>query len=488
MSVVASNSYWNVVRSRPKVKPPGTPIPMLSLKLTVGLSLLLVGMAVHPVVITIVLWLNCIRSLFGIRQAMQGFALAAFIKYLNPAIYHFPGEVGIVAWLTLILGGFRILAKTGFRRFHDLLPLLAFVAVAMVLSVAQDNESQAVSAIKLIVFAYVTSAVIAGVLALNQEDISRMTVWMFSLMAAIVLLSVCTFPFPAIAYALNGTGFQGILNHPQSFGPLLAPLACWSIASAIFSGRSVVKGLSIGGGLIGLMFLSEARTAIVASLLSLTVTLFVVIFRQKAFSGFRFGRAITIIIGAVVAFATTVLLSAGVREKLLGFIFKHNSKTVEAALATRAGGIASQWENFLNSPLIGYGFGVYPGGRFRAEVTEFWGIPISAPVEKGFLPTAVLEETGIIGAVALIFLLGYMTRLAMKYRDAAWIALFFACITVNVGEMVFFSVGGIGLIYWLWIGLAIGPKQVEKEQNVIARRHAHKMSLAIKSPEIRRVI
>ena len=38
---------------------------------------------------------------------------------------------------------------------------------------------------------------------------------------------------------------------------------------------------------------------------------------------------------------------------------------------------------------------------------------------------------------------------------SAWVAMFFGCLFVNVGEAVFFSIGGLGLHFWLLIGLAV---------------------------------
>ncbi len=100
--------------------------------------------------------------------------------------------------------------------------------------------------------------------------------------------------------------------------------------------------------------------------------------------------------------------------------------------------------------------GIYPSGDVPSGVKTFLGIPISASTEKGFIPTAVLEETGLIGTVFWLYFIFSLIRLALKSNDIRWIAMFFGCLFVNVGEAVFFSVGGIGLHLWLLIGLAIG--------------------------------
>jgi hypothetical protein len=115
----------------------------------------------------------------------------------------------------------------------------------------------------------------------------------------------------------------------------------------------------------------------------------------------------------------------------------------------------AQWHNFLNQPLLGNGFGVYPDGKFPSGVVEFAGIPISAPIEKGFLPTAILEEGGILGGGALTMLILLLSRRAWRNTDLRWRAMFVACLGMNIGECVFLSPGGIGLFDWLLLGLAL---------------------------------
>lgn len=117
--------------------------------------------------------------------------------------------------------------------------------------------------------------------------------------------------------------------------------------------------------------------------------------------------------------------------------------------------MVSQWQNFVEHPLTGTGFGVNPAGDFVEAPVTFLGIPISAPVEKGFLPTAVLEEVGIPGALAFLALLGALVRQAYRAGDSVWLAVLLTCLFVNLGEAVFFSMGGLGLLFWIWIGLAV---------------------------------
>ena len=150
-----------------------------------------------------------------------------------------------------------------------------------------------------------------------------------------------------------------------------------------------------------------------------------------------------------------------VLEPMQSFAIKGEEKPIgEAFYASRGKRIEEQWRNFTEQPITGHGFGIYSSGDVPSGVKTFLGIPISAPTEKGFIPTAVLEETGIIGSIFFLYFLFSLIRLALKGTDIRWIAMFFGCLFVNVGEAVFFSVGGIGLHIWLLMGLAIGAAEV----------------------------
>jgi O-antigen ligase len=139
-----------------------------------------------------------------------------------------------------------------------------------------------------------------------------------------------------------------------------------------------------------------------------------------------------------------------------------NEKIEDAFYHSRGANIKTQWENFLASPLLGHGFGVYPGGIPEKKIVYFMGIPISASTEKGFLPTAALEETGIVGALLLMALLISLGRQVYRQYDPRWLAMYFACLFVNFGESVFLSSGGLGLFFWILIGLCTRGSSLRK--------------------------
>jgi hypothetical protein len=127
--------------------------------------------------------------------------------------------------------------------------------------------------------------------------------------------------------------------------------------------------------------------------------------------------------------------------------------------------IDQSMENFRKNPMMGIGFGA-PSSEF-SHVEEFGGITISARAEKGFLPAAILEETGIIGALWVSALLFVIVATQLKNGSAVLLWPMLAGIMMNLGEAMFFAMGGLGLFVWMMIGLAcLGeePRQRSKKR------------------------
>jgi len=112
-------------------------------------------------------------------------------------------------------------------------------------------------------------------------------------------------------------------------------------------------------------------------------------------------------------------------------------------------------ENFLQHPLIGIGFGVptYPEDLWRILYDPIFNLPISAPVEKSFFFSGILEEFGLIGTVSFFIFYFKWTSIIIKNTDSIFtILLFFSIFTLSIFEFQFFSMGNYGF-NWLWLGI-----------------------------------
>lgn len=415
-------------------------------------------LAIDAQIFTVAFSVLCCYALTGKEQAIKALSIVAISKSLNPAIYAFSPETGILAWLVFFLASSRIILFS-WNNFIRTVPLYVYSVVILMLSIFASVNPE-ISLMKLITFTIGAAAVILGYSSLDEEQSERMKAWFFSIYFVIILLSLPTFVFPNIAYNRNGQGFQGILNHPQSFGPMLAPIATWLLAGVLFEkSKKQLLAVIVCVMLITLMVLSQARTSLTAVFVSLFFFFFMLQIKKKSFKNAYSGRAILVGIALVLSSVIAFSSSTVIQDKLTGFVFKRDSTDIDEALSSRSGGIVSQWHFFLKSPVLGNGFCVYPWGELPMGVTYYNGIPISAPVEKGFLPTAILEETGLIGAIFFIYFLYQLFKICLKNANLKYVCMFLSCIAINVGEVFIFSMGGIGLFYWLLIGLSILPSK-----------------------------
>jgi hypothetical protein len=272
-----------------------------------------------------------------------------------------------------------------------------------------------------------------------------------------LILSLPTLFISSIGYARNGTGFQGILNHPQAFALFLVPIATYLAADLLLKkNRGTVWLWPIGAVVAYMLYASHARTAMVTLILSLGSALIVAFMssRKERLDLAPVGSLVKIGVFVLVLVSLT-LLSPAFSESMSKFWLKGSKKTAtvdKAFSESRGKGIEYFWNRFLQKPLTGQGFGVEEGMLTDKHVTTFLGIPVSATVEKGFLPAAFLEEVGIVG---VLFFLPFILALlygATQTLDVRLMAMFFSCLFVNIGEAVFFSPGQIGGYLWLIIG------------------------------------
>ena len=92
---------------------------------------------------------------------------------------------------------------------------------------------------------------------------------------------------------------------------------------------------------------------------------------------------------------------------------------------------------------LGYGFGLpYEFEDFKIKYT--FGIPMSAPVEKGVFIFSLFHELGLIGFV--LFVITFMSIFIKKSYDIVELTTILFIFFINLYESVFFSASGVGLI------------------------------------------
>jgi hypothetical protein len=421
---------------------------------------LLLALATHPYapmvgVIALTMW-----ALAGAKQAIQALSLVVVIKFLNPAIYQFAGPFALLAWLALAVAGARMFydsVRIRSGRHPVIRWLIAFALVVSFQSVFFSYYAE-VSILKMLSFTFAATAILLGFKVTGAKSVDW-TAWFVSLWIAVLVISVPTWFFRGIGFNVNDSGFQGILNHPQALGAFLAPMVAWLTARLVFSPSKGNYWLYVVlPAAWSFMLMTRARTALIAVIAGCLAIVIIAVFSRPEWRGWiRKAAFKPVSLFIVLAILVSALLRPGlIAERSADFIRKGESgATIENSFeGSRGGSIRSEWRNFINHPVSGIGFGVSLDPEFKPLLDPLTGFPLSAPIEKGFLPSAILEETGIVGTTCFLVFLVALTRHVLPNADVALAWVFVTSVCVNVGEMVFFSAGGLGLYIWLLIGWA----------------------------------
>jgi hypothetical protein len=131
------------------------------------------------------------------------------------------------------------------------------------------------------------------------------------------------------------------------------------------------------------------------------------------------------------------------------------AESIEAGFFGSRGVVLDKlFDTISECPLTGVGFGLASLGIEQVVlVDESTGLPVSAPVEQGFFPLAVLAQVGVIGAIPLVWLLVVVFRPVVRHASAPLMVFCWVWFFATFGEMVFFSIGSLGMQMWLVFGL-----------------------------------
>jgi O-antigen ligase len=421
-------------------------------------------LTLSPMVSAVALGACIVAALIGPGYALQALMIATLITYVNPAIIKLTPEAGVLARLVLVAATLRVLPLMRAAHLHLLWPIWLFGALSALTS-CLTSPALSISIMKVITFTLAATVVVIAYGRLAAERQLGMQSWLLTIGVTVIALSGLTLLRPSVALG-GDRGLQGLLGQPQALGIFIAPFAAWSIVGVLLMRRQAGRlELWVALATALLIILTRARTGAFAVAFAVGFVFVARVLSRRRAQQASLGRPLLIVSVSGAVLLVAALATGQVSRFVTDFTFKDTEKgqrnVYGAYYASRGGGVESQWRNFLVRPWTGNGFGVYPDGKFPSGVYEFAGIPISAPIEKGFLPSAILEEGGLIGAASLALLIVWLGRSAWRARDLRWRALYVACLAVNVGECVLLAPGGIGLIIWLLMGASIWAHRTE---------------------------
>jgi len=343
----------------------------------------------------------------------------------------------------------------------------AYIVICVFLSII-NNYFVIISLLKLVSFFAGASVVLVGMEVVKQRGMD-LSSWFLAIVCFSVALGVAAYLIGAgynakteLEYSTRL--FNGPFYHPQTLGPAAALMATYVTALLLYvqdQKRLLLVALLIV--LLAFIYMSSSRTGMIAFLTGSSVLL------ALGLKTRRWGRIAVrwhVSKTSLLLLGLAVLLIVGITEGLTGRISENmkefvtkgqtDSLELEELAASRESQFIVAMYNFKRKPITGIGFGTSTDPRFGKS-----GL-LSAPTEKGFLPLAALEETGLIGTAFFTFFLISFFRYLWRQGNIVGAALFAGLLGANIGEMMFFSFGGQGGFMWMFVcaGAILGSNSV----------------------------
>lgn len=387
----------------------------------------------------------------------------------------------------LLVGGVMTLQMVGQRTSRLLTPLLAILPyVAYMALVSSMGWQPIISYLKLTLFTIVFFAFYSvGNVATTQLSLGAAQLRSIFLCFATFLIvgSVCLIPFPAIATLSadfylqrglplpEGSLFMGITLQSQALGPMIAVFSVMLLADLLFSikkGDPLYLFLLILSPI--LIYKTGSRTAMGTYVAGLFFTTFVFMCARGMGARWK-NKALSALVLLGLCAGLAFMATPSLRENAVQFIFKSRgtevakeSQTFEKMVSSRQGLFDRAMANFHESPWIGNGFQVSEMQR-DLKITS-WKQLLSAPIEKGVWVAAVLEEGGIFGMLLFCLFLLIAFHLLLTRHAFIGASALFVFIVSNLGEFTFFSMSGMGGLFWsmIFMGLAMDAARLRQDK------------------------
>lgn len=400
-------------------------------------------------------------ALFGRRQVIQALFLSWFFTMLSPGIAPEASGAAAGRYAVLFAAAASVALHNGFlirhmrmRPFTLTTILLGLFIIAHSLAFSPIMD---VSILKALSWMVAMTTIISAWLGLEAEQRENMAGQIFRGLVAILVVSLPLAVLP-VGYLRNGSGFQGILNHPQAFGPTMALLGAWAASRLLGEVRPPWIIVGLAGAALAVVLMSEARTAGVAMLVGVGLSVIL----APGFAGRSIGRMVPGLRSARVWSVLFVVVMGGLAlaPAVGGMAQQFISKSGRAEGASifeiyeksRGVLIYPMLENIKEHPLTGIGFGIASEPSSMIVLRDpVLGLPVGASIEKGVVPLAILEELGAFGAI----LVAIWVFLLLRGSARGGLAPFAVCLTVlllNMGEATLFSPGGLGLLPMVLLG------------------------------------
>lgn len=379
---------------------------------------------------TLFMFARCILK--GETEFIELFIMIQLRSIMNPGIaVVYSGRSSIVKMTVIILSSIYVLiTKSDYKKSLSK-AYISFIifSIYVITSGFISSSYPIVAGFKLLYYVIPFLAILKSICSIGDIDIIDRIVNPLGLM---VFLSIFLLNSP-VGYLRNGVGFQGIFNHPNVFGNMLALY----LAGFLYTSYKVqLKELIVSSIIFFLAILSKSRTGIFSCIA--TIILFMLSKNTLKKSDFLIKLSlITLLVAALLLYRDLII------DLFYSIIFKGGYDSI---LYSRSNQFSSNIERFFSSPLFGTGFNVPYIPNVRT-----YSFSYDLVVENGNLILALLADIGIIGFI--LFIKSYTELLKLGWGNK--LLIFLIPFLVSMGEQSFFSTNNFAIIMYIYISIYV---------------------------------
>ena len=323
-------------------------------------------------------------------------------------------------------------AAPGNRKVSSVLICAFLFAFFALLSSLLNSSYPVVAVLKIFSFVVPFVAVLCGVTATREYRWKEYFVVLFGMLFAVSFVLI-----PFDRFRIVNADFQGVFNHVNCCGIVGALYIAVLLHLDTFKKYTKIRAIILILTLI-MIYLSASRTGLFSALL--TIAFYYAFSKESKAAKVLLTLGISVLLLFFVLASRSSLLS-DILETANEFIYKSNAESI---WSSRSKAIAVAKEKFANSNLFGSGFMVPWMQGFTSYELSF-----DLVVEPGNIVWSILGDTGIVGAVLFVLLIINI----FSHGEKRNLFLLIAALSINMGEMVFFSSNNMAILVWFVIAL-----------------------------------
>ena len=404
-----------------------------------------------------------VYALLGRQQIIEALLLSWLFSMLNLSLVPDVEYASFTRYIIILTCFISIFFRFNFRKIEKITLVTFGLGIFFIIHSIFFSKIPEISILKGLNWIVVIMTLLLTWQDMVSLEYENMIKQITRILSIIVLCSMLVLLLSDAGFNLNSRYFQGLLNHPQAFGMTAAALGAIFIGQLFVQNRSILLSVIMIVICIASIKLSGSRTSGLALISAVIISSSLLpIHTIKIIKSFFV--SVDKIIIVLPLLVLIIILAPGIFDLIISFMTKTQTDSTNSAIVSFQNSRGVLYEpmiaNILNTPFKGIGFGLASDLK-AMDIKYFKGIPVSAPIEKGVLPIAVLEEVGVFGFIFFMIWILILIKKAIADSFGALILLL-TFLLFNLGEAGLFSANGYGMLYLIIItSVVVKPKLIK---------------------------